>query len=83
MQVDKNNSWKEKIDPAFDDLIKVQLDNIERTHICSIVEDERYLSLDDEALKDLEHKGYPPLLKEFKPKRENKLTLFFLDFNNI
>jgi hypothetical protein len=30
------DSWREKIDPAFDDLIKVQLDYIERTHVCSI-----------------------------------------------
>jgi hypothetical protein len=31
MQADKNNSWKEKIDPAFDDLIKVCLDYIKHS----------------------------------------------------
>ncbi len=58
MKVDKSNSWKEKIDPAFDDLIKVHLDYIKRTHICSIDKRKRYLSLDDESSKVLEHIEY-------------------------
>jgi hypothetical protein len=65
MKVDKNNSWKEKIDPAFDDLIKVYLDYINLTHICitdKCKRHKRYLFIDDESLKVLEHKGYPPLL---------------------
>jgi hypothetical protein len=65
MKVDKYDSWKEKIGPAFDDLIKVHLDYIKRTHLCSIDKRKRYLSLDDESLKVLARKGYPPLLKEF------------------
>ena len=65
MKVDKNNSWKEKIDPAFDDLIKVYLDYIKLTHSCSANIHKRCLSLDDESLKVLKRKGYPPLLKEF------------------
>ena len=67
MKVDKNNSWKEKIDPAFDDPIKVHLDHIELTRICSTDKRKRYLSLENESLKVLERKGYPPLLKEFNP----------------
>jgi hypothetical protein len=72
MKVDKYDSWKKKIDPAFDDLIKVYLDNIELTHICSTDKHKRYLSLDNESLKVQARKGYPPLLKEFKPKREKR-----------
>ncbi len=71
MKVDKYNSWKKKIDPAFDDLIKVHLDYIELTHICSTDIHKRYLSLYDESLKVLEHKGYPPLLREFNPNLKN------------
>jgi hypothetical protein len=71
MKDDKSNSWREKIDPAFDDLIKVHLDNIEFTRICSTDTRKRYLSLDDETLKALEYKGYQPLLKEFKPNSKN------------
>lgn len=71
MKVDKNNSWKDKIDPAFDDLIKVHLDYIELTRICSTDTHKRYLSLDDESLTALKSKGYPPLLREFNPNPEN------------
>ena len=71
MKVGKNNSWKEKIDPAFDDLIKVYLDYIKRSHICSTQKHKRYLFLDDESLKVLKRKGYPPLLKEFKQNQKN------------
>ncbi len=71
MKVDKSNSWKEKIDPAFDDLIKVHLDYIKRTHLCSIDKRKRYLSLDDESLIVLKSKGYPPLLREFSPNLKN------------
>ena len=71
MTVDKCYSWKKKIDPAFDDLIKVQLDNIERTHVCSIVEDERYLSLDEESLKALESEEYPPQIRKINPNLTN------------
>ena len=56
MKVDKNNSWKEKIDPAFDDLIKVHLDYIKLTHICSLDKRKRYLTLDDASLKVMERK---------------------------
>ncbi len=69
MKVDKYNSWKEKIDPAFDDLIKVHLGYIERTHICITERDrrykkyKRYLFLDEESLKVLEHKGHITIKK--------------------
>jgi hypothetical protein len=43
MQVDKNNSWKEKIGPAFGDLIKAYLDYIKPTHICSIDKHWRFI----------------------------------------
>lgn len=74
--MDKNNSWKEKIDPAFDELIKVYLDFINNICICTSDKKKRYLTLDDESLKVLERKRYPPLLKEFKPNPKNlkKLT---------
>jgi len=55
MQVDKNKSWKEKIDPAFDDIIKVYLDYVKRSFICSIDKHKRYLSLDDESLAVIEN----------------------------
>lgn len=71
-----NDSWKEKIDPAFDELIKVHLDFIKNTCICTSDKKKRYLTLDDESLKVLERKRYPLLLKEFKPNQRNlkKLT---------
>ena len=71
MNADKNNSWKKKIDPAFDDLIKVYLHYIEHSHICSADTRKRYLSLDDKSLKVLKRKGYPPLLKKFKANRRS------------
>ncbi len=71
MKVDKNISWKKKIDPAFDDLIKVYLDYIKHSHVCSFDKRKRYLSLDNESLKVLKRKGYPPLLKEFKSSLRN------------
>ncbi len=71
MKVDKYISWKEKIDPAFDDLTKVHLDYIKRTHICSIDKRKRYLSLDDESLTVLKSKGYPTLQREFKTNLKN------------
>ena len=55
MQTDKN-SQKEKIDPAFDELIKVYPDFIKNTCICTNDKKKRYLTLDDESLKVLEHK---------------------------
>ena len=76
MQAEKTNSWKEKIDPAFDKLIKVHLDFIKNSCIDNSNKKKRYLSLDDESLKVLERKRYPPLLKELKPNPRNlkKLT---------
>lgn len=69
--MDNNDSWKGKIDPAFDELIKVHLDFIRNTCICDSDKKKRYLSLDKESLKVLERKRYPPLLKEFKPNLRN------------
>ncbi|GAX60383.1 hypothetical protein SCALIN_C10_0143 [Candidatus Scalindua japonica] len=63
MKVDKYNSWKEKIDPAFDDLIKVYLDYIKCTHICSSDIYKRYFFLDEESLKVLGHKGHMTIKK--------------------
>lgn len=76
MQTEETCSWKEKIDPVFDELIKVHLDFIKNTCICANDKNKRYLKLDDESLKVLERKRYPPLLKEFKPNPRNlkKLT---------
>ena len=74
--MEETNSWKEKIDPAFDELIKVYMDFIKNTCICTSDKKKRYLTLDDESLKVMERKRYPPLLKEFKPNSRNlkKLT---------
>ena len=46
MQTEETRSWKEKIDPAFDELIKVYLDFIKNTSICTIDKKKRYLTLD-------------------------------------
>lgn len=43
----KNNSWKEKIGHAFNDLIKVYLDYIKLTYICNADKHKRYLPLDE------------------------------------
>ena len=76
MPTEETRSWKEKIDPAFDELIKVYLDFIKNTSICTSDKKKRYLTLDDESLKVMERKRYPPLSKEFKPNPRNleKLT---------
>lgn len=76
MHAEMSNSWKEKIDPAFDELIKVHMDFIKNTCICTGDKKKRYLTLDDESLKVLERKRYPLLLKEFKqnPRNLKKLT---------
>lgn len=69
-----NNSWKEKIDPAFDELIKVFLDFIDRAHINV---NTGYLCVDDDSLQFLKEKGYPSLHKKIKYDYEynKKLTL--------
>lgn len=71
MEMDKNDSWKEKIDPAFDEIIKVYLYFIENTCICTGDKKKRYLSLDNESLKVLERKRYPHLSKEYKQNPSN------------
>ena len=72
------NSWKKKIDPSFDNLIKVYLDYIKHIGICTHVKDKRfkkytrymkYLKLDEKSLKVLKHCGYPSLLRESKMDR--------------
>ncbi len=74
--MEENRSWKEKIDPAFDELIKVYLDFIKNTCICTGDKRKRYLTYDDESLKVLASKRYPPLSKEFKtsPRNLKKVT---------
>lgn len=71
MHAEMSNGWKEKIDPAFDELIKIYLDFIKNTCICTNDKKKRYLTLDDESLKVLENKRYPPLSKKFKPNPRN------------
>ncbi|NUO10000.1 MAG: hypothetical protein HUU08_15230 [Candidatus Brocadia sp.] len=61
MHVEKSNSWKEKIDPAFDEIIKVYLDFIDRSHINV---NTGYLCFDDDTLNFLKQKGYPSLHKK-------------------
>lgn len=61
--MNKNNSWKEKIDPAFDELIKVHLDFIVISHINV---NTGYLGLDDDSLNFLKEKGYPSFHKKIK-----------------
>ena len=61
--MDKNNSWKEKIDPAFDELIKVYLDFIDRSHINV---NTGYLCLDDDSLNILKEKGHPSFHTKIK-----------------
>jgi hypothetical protein len=72
------NSWKKKIDPSFDNLIKVHLDYINQIGICHHVKDKKfkkytrymkYLKLDEKSLKVLKHCGYPSLLRESKMDR--------------
>jgi len=45
MQTEETRSWKEKIDPAFDELIKVCLDFIKNTCVCANDKNKRYLTL--------------------------------------
>lgn len=65
------NSWKERIDPNFDNLIRVYADFIRLSHICSDDKNKRYLSIDNESLKVLERKSYPPLFKQIKYNAKN------------
>lgn len=57
------SSWKEKIDPAFDELIKAHLDFISRSHINK---NTGYLCLDDDSLNFLKEKGYPSFHNKIK-----------------
>ncbi len=61
--MEETHSWKEKIDPAFDELIKVYLDFIDKSHINL---NTGYLSLDDDSLNILKEKGYPSFHKKIK-----------------
>ena len=63
MQTEKNDGWKGKIEPAFDELIKVYLDFIDRSHINV---NTGYLCLDDDSLNFLKHEGYPSFHKKIK-----------------
>jgi hypothetical protein len=63
MQTKETSSWKEKIDPAFDELIKVHLDFMVISHINV---NTGYLCLDDDSLNFLKQKGYPSFHKKIK-----------------
>ncbi|TAK59601.1 MAG: hypothetical protein EPO24_07540 [Bacteroidetes bacterium] len=63
MQTKETHSWKEKIDPAFDELIKVYLDFIDRSHINV---NSGYLCLDDDSLNFLKKEGHPSFHKKIK-----------------
>ena len=63
MQTEKTDSWKEKIDPAFDELIKVYLDFIDRSQIKV---NTGYLCLDNDSLNILKEKEYPSFHKKIK-----------------
>lgn len=63
MQKKETDIWKEKIDPAFDEIIKVYLDFIDRSHINV---NTGYLYLDEDSLNFLKEKGYPSFHKKIK-----------------
>lgn len=58
----KKASWKDKIDPAFDEFIKKYINFLGLCHISS---DYGYLCPDDKTLKELESKNYPALDKQY------------------
>lgn len=77
MQTKETSSWKEKIDPAFDEIIKVYLDFIDRSHINK---NTGYLCLDDDSLNFLKEKGYPSFHKKinFDYEYNKKLTKYII-----
>lgn len=63
MQTEETHSWKEKIDPAFDEIIKIYIDFIDMSHINV---NSGYLCLDDDSLNFLKKEGYPSFHKKIK-----------------
>ncbi|MDE2215746.1 MAG: hypothetical protein KGJ87_01065 [Planctomycetota bacterium] len=61
--MEETRSWKEKIDPAFNEPIRVYLDFIDRSHINV---NTGYLCLDNDSLNFLKEKGHPSLHKKIK-----------------
>lgn len=63
MRTEETHSWKEKIDPAFDEIIKMYLDFVDKSHINV---NTGYLCLDEHSLNLLKQKGYPSFHKKIK-----------------
>jgi len=63
MQTKETSSWKEKGDPAFDEIIKIYIDFIDMSHINV---NSGYLCLDDDSLNFLKKEGYPSFHKKIK-----------------
>lgn len=58
----KEDTWKLKIDPAFDKLIRTYLKYLSRCHLPA---GDGYLCPDEHALKLLERKKYPALDEQY------------------
>ena len=80
MQTEETHSWKEKIDPAFVEIIKVYLDFIDMSHIKV---NTGYLCLDDDSLNILKQKGYPSFHKKGRKGNQVFNLAIEVDFNSL
>lgn len=62
MGLSKTDTWKSKIDPAFDEFIRTYITFL---GLCQLPAGDGYLCPDEKALKFLERKGYPALDKQY------------------
>jgi len=66
------NSWQQKIDPAFDELIQVYRLFLKD---CRLPTNTGYISLAGDTLKIMEHEGYPSLTGDSAPHEENTAAI--------
>ena len=68
----KKNTWKTKIDPAFDELIQVYRLFLEE---CRLPANTGYICLADDCMRIMEQEGYPSLTGDFAPHEETTAVM--------
>ena len=73
----KKSSWKDKVDPAFDKLIKIYLNFLK---VIQLPGNEGYLTIDDKNLRILEIEGFPSLASVYE---HDKAKDVFIDLGYL